>query len=489
MALNFGKGAYAKVIQRLIERIYHTSTLKDSLYEQAILWFAGSEQREQQEAALAQQLFLFENQQPKVMKAERGGGAKNVQQAEQQQKQFHDELDDANYQRYHQLELLCRDILSLCQGDSFHETNQYSAKMLGTIQLICPTRGRNIARENQKARHLYKAILSIRLLDRLVMDGLVEHPFILHCYEQSKALRYNDETQHHPYRDNIHVTVLMAAILQDIGRCHPVCQNILKGPDGSYDEFRELEADERIAYLQTNYSETLNYVQYALGTGRYLGRDKADRDRYLQHEQEKRELLLLLLKQAVKPQHGIGNILKIPQVYAGKVLCTKSSYNYEDLPKAALYLEKNAELGRLSKHSVSAFLRIVGMFPQGYGVPYIPKDSDGNDMERYEYAIVTGLYPPDFRVAICRIVTYSLTYQASARGCVLNVENNLYFPEARRKLEFVPEERLLEILRKLVYNFEERMASPLIPRCWHPDDYFLNQKNQNLWNKAVTLQN
>jgi len=71
----------------------------------------------------------------------------------------------------------------------------------------------------------------------------------------------------------------------------------------------------------------------------------------------------------------------------------------------------------------------------------------------------------------------------------LSVENNLYFPQARRKLEIVPEERLLEILRKLVYNFEERMASPLIPRSWHPDDYFLNQKNQNLWNKAVTLQN
>jgi hypothetical protein len=87
------------------------------------------------------------------------------------------------------------------------------------------------------------------------------------------------------------------------------------------------------------------------------------------------------------------------------------------------------------------------------------------------------------------MVTYSLTYQASARGCIVSAENNLYFAQGRKKLEVVSEERLLDILRKLVYNFEERMASPLLPRSWHPDDYFLNQKNQNLWNKAVMSQN
>jgi len=489
MAISFGKAAYAKVIQRLIERIYHSSPLHDSLYEQAVIWFASQEQQQQKKAALEQQLFLFENRQQQSKKGDQAGITRNLKQAEAQHKTFEDELEESNYQRYFELQQLCRDILSLCQSDSFGETNTYSAKMLGTIQLICPTRGRNIAKENQKARHLYKAILSIRLLDRLVMDGLIDHPFIMERFEQSKELRYHDETEYHPYRDDVHVPVLMAAILQDIGRCHPVCQAILKGPDGSFDEFRELEADERITYLQTSYSESLNYVQQALGSGRYMGRDKEERDRFLQTELEKRELILLLLKQAARPQDGIGNILKIPQVYTAMVLSTKHGYNYEDLPKAALALDKSAELGRLSKHSVSAFLRIVGLFPQGYGIPYIPKDSDGNDMERYEYAIVTGLYPPDFRKAICRIVTYSLTYQASARGCVLSVENNLYFPQARRKLEVVPEDRLLEILRRLVYNFEERMSSPLIPRCWHPDEYFLNQKNQNLWNKAVTLQN
>ncbi len=489
MAISFGKAGYAKSVQRLIDRIYHHSPLKDSLYEQAVIWFAGKEERDKEQAVLEQQLYLFENRQSQTTKGSQSGVARNLKEAETQFQAFEDSLVEAQYQRYCELEQLCQDILHLCQGETFSETNNHSAKMLGTIQLITPTKGRNILKGNQKARHLYKAILSLRLLDRMLLDGLIDHPFIVERYEQSKDLAYNQETAYHPYRDDIQVTVLMAAILQDIGRCHPTCQAILKGSDGSYDEFRELEADDRTLFLQTSFAESLNYVQHALGTGRYRGRDREERDHYVQTEVQKRELLLLLLRQAARPQEGIGNILKVPQLYTSMVLSTKHSYNYEDLPKAALALDKNAELDKICKKTVAGFLKIVGMFPQGYGLAYIPKDSDGNDMERYEYAIVTGLYPKHFRKPYVRIATYSLTYQASARGCHLSIENNLYFPQARRKLEVVTEERLLEILRKLVYDLEERMASPLIPRFWHPDDYFLQQKNQNLWNKAIDLPN
>ena len=47
MSLSFGKAAYAKVIQRLIERIYHQSPLQDSIYEQAIKWFDEKDYRDQ----------------------------------------------------------------------------------------------------------------------------------------------------------------------------------------------------------------------------------------------------------------------------------------------------------------------------------------------------------------------------------------------------------------------------------------------------------
>ena len=197
----------------------------------------------------------------------------------------------------------------------------------------------------------------------------------------------------------------------------------------------------------------------------------------------------MLLKNAVKPEHGIGNLLKIPQIYTSVVLSTKSSFAYDTLPKVALVLEKGVEKGVYSKVAVDALICITGVFPQGFGVTYIPKDSDRQDLDRYEYAIVTGLYPADIRQPICRMVTRNLTYNVSAQGCVISVENNLYYAPARKKLEKISEERLLEILSKLVSNFEERKNMPLLPRCWHPDEYFSYVKNQNLWNKVVMHSN
>ena len=72
---------------------------------------------------------------------------------------------------------------------------------------------------------------------------------------------------------------------------------------------------------------------------------------------------------------------------------------------------------------------------------------------------------------------------------VISVENNLYFPQARKKLEVMSKERLLEILSKLVSNFEERKNMDLLPKCWFPDEYFSYGKHQNLWNKTSTVSN
>ena len=159
------------------------------------------------------------------------------------------------------------------------------------------------------------------------------------------------------------------------------------------------------------------------------------------------------------------------------------------MPKAALVLQSGVERGYYHKAAVDALLKITGLFPQGYGVTYIPKDSDKRDLDRYEYALVVSLYPPALDMPICRVVTRSMTFSNTGTNVVVSVDNNLYFPAARKKLEKMSEERLLEILSKLVSNFEERKNMELIPKCWFPDEYFSYSKNQNLWNKVTTIQN
>ncbi|WP_235605279.1 hypothetical protein [Rheinheimera salexigens] len=171
------------------------------------------------------------------------------------------------------------------------------------------------------------------------------------------------------------------------------------------------------------------------------------------------------------------------------VLSTKHNFVYETLPRVALVLEKGVEKGVYCATAVSSLLAITGVFPQGFGITYIPKDSDNQDLDRYEYAIVTGLYPIQPQQPMCRMVTRNLTYNVSAQGCIISASNNLYYPLARKKLAVVSQERLLEILELLVSNFEERKNMPLLPKCWHPDEYFSIIKNQNLWNKVTIHSN
>ncbi|KKO50430.1 hypothetical protein VT06_00070 [Arsukibacterium sp. MJ3] len=480
---NVGKSNFTKAVKTLLNRIYDATPVADSLFEQAVNWFANHAERQQQRAELEQQLLLFKDRQSNVSKGQQALIERNLQQAQREQELFIQQQQDENTLRYDALRRLCLDILTLSESDSFAETNTQTAKMLGTIQLMSPTVGKNVALSNQKSKHLYKALLSLRLLDRLLLDKHISHPFILNR-KQAMADTPPD-SPYQPFRDDIQVPLLMAALLQDIGSCHPDALHILKGPAGDLDEFRILENDERTELLKTSYREGLNFVVQALGVGVYQGNSKVERDSYLQNEREKQSFLIFLLKNAIKPEHGVGNLLKIPQIYTSVVLSTKANYSYDSLPKVGLVLEKGVEKGVYSQLAVAGLLQITGTFPQGFGVTYIPKGSDRQDMDRYEYAIVTSLYPDDPRVPVCRIVTRNLTYAVSAQGCTVSVENNLYYPHARKKLERISEERLLEILSKLVSNFEERKNMALLPKCWHPTEYFSYTKNQNLWNNAL----
>ncbi|MEH8022402.1 hypothetical protein [Rheinheimera metallidurans] len=479
-----GKSNYSKSVSVLISRIYDTNPVANSLYQQAQQYFQQSEEQKAEKIELEQQVYLFENRQQQVSKRDAALVERNLQQAQTEKNTFQQARDEEASQRYSALKLVCDDILALSQGESEEDTKVLSAKLLGTIQLLSPAEGKQVAISNQKSKHLYKAILSLRLLDKLLADGDLKNAYVQQRYLASKGKQFAKD-DYHPFRDDVQIPLLMAALLQDIGSCHPDALLILTGNDGNADEFRVLENDERLALLQISYRESVNYVSYGIGLGKYSGNSRSERDTFIKLEAERQSFVLSLLKSAIKPEHGIGNVLKIPQIYTSVVLSTKSSFSYETLPKVTLVLEMGVEKGVYSKVAVDALISITGVFPQGFGITYIPKDSDRQDLDRYEYAIVTGLYPADPRKPICRMVTRNLTYNVSAQGCTVSVENNLYYPQARKKLERISEERLLEILSKLVSNFEERKNMALLPKCWHPEEYFSYMKNQNLWNKVV----
>lgn len=481
------KSNYSKSVQTLLNKIFDRTDVQDSLYERATMYFLEADKLAQQQTAAEQEVYLFNQRVGQVSVAEQAKLEQQLQKSEKSLQQVTSALDDLRLQRLIHLKELCYSILDLSEGEDFAETNVMSAKLLGTIQLMLPTEGKHVVVIHQKCKHVYKAVLALRLLDRLLLDEVITNSYVVKRFkDQSKqSIEVTGGRVYVPFRDDVQVPLLMATLVQDIGQYHPEAQQILLGSAGDLDEFRVLDNPQRVAMLQINYKESLKFITQAIGKDRYVGISKEERDWFERNEQEKIGFIVTVLKNSIKPEQGIGNLIKIPQIYTSVVLSTKHNYQYETIPKVGLVLDKAVEKGMCSKAAADGLMKMTGIFPQGFGITYIPKDSDKQDLDRYEYAIVTSLYPPHPNVPVCRMVTRNLTYQISVMGCTVGVENNLFFPPARKKLERIKPERLKEILDKLVSNAEERQTMALIPKCWHPVDYFSYAKNQNLWNKAL----
>lgn len=492
--MSFGKIAdvnFTKTIRSLVNRIHDETPVRDSLYEQAMDYFAEVEELDKQKAFAAEKL---EKARSAAENNDNDSEARKLQiaveKAQTLSSDVHKEQEAKRLTRLDNVHKICNEILDVLEGTTEEEYNNYTSKTLGTLQLISPIEGRHVAATNQKTKHLYKTVLCIRLLDDLVQSNLITNNFVVQKYQehqQWKTDKSPDKPMRSPFRTDVQIPLMIASIFQDIGHFHPEARAILKGPEGNLNEFRALEKDDRNALLKISYQQALRYTTYGLGMESYKGNSKEEREQFVQKQNEKLKFTRTLLKSAVNPEQGVGNLLKVPQVYCSVIMSTKLNYSYESLPRTNLVMEKGAELGAFSKAVSEALIKITGHFPQGFGITYIPKDSDKQDLDKYEYAIVVGLYPEKLDLPTCRLATRNLTFNAFGVNIIVNKDNNLFFPVARKKLERVSPKRLEEILQKLWSNYEERKDLELIPKCWYPREFFTYQRFQNLWNKANTV--
>jgi len=443
---------YTRQAQVLLSKIYGRSTLNDSVLERAINYYEHHEFIASDAATSPEGQALY-----KLEQTERHG----------------------------HLQAICHEIIELTEGDTFEESNRKSAQLLGTIQLISPTEGSKIAANNEQCKALYKSILSLRLLDRLLLNNEVVDPYITKVLTgfEGQSFAELDVEARLRFTDLVRMPLIMAALLQDIGQNHAQAKKILSGEDGKQDPHRTLEVEDRKKLLQINYKQTLIYISDGIGIPSYVGNSKAERDQFVIDERLKHQFINLLIKSSFKAKQGIGNLLKIPQIYVSIVFSTKASYSYKVLPKVFQVLNKNAELGTCSQKVVDALYQIMGMFPQGYGVIYMPEDAMGVQGGCYEYAIVNRLYPPVPEQPLCRIVTRKLTFISYGHNTEVKKKNNLYFPHMAKKVASLSKERLNEIFELLSSNYKERQQLDLLPRCWHANEFFSVKEFQKLWNK------
>lgn len=471
---------YTISVDLLVNAISGENPVKPTLYQQAADFFIHEPANKQKLTKLK-----VEIRDAKLSLQTQSGKSKKIlkQLLEQLNKNYEVELLSQQTQRIQRLNNaidVCLDILSLSEGEDFDETQLKSAKFLTTLLLFSPEQGKKIAELHSRLKPAYKAVLSLRVLDKLVSDNVVKNAYILKNYSADK--RYEtDATDYECYTQAVILPIMLAAIFQDVGLQHPALTALLEGAEENKDRFRLLEQQEREEMLALNYQYTIDYLKNGLGC-QQTGADKeAEIAEFDEAEQKRLKFQLGLILDANSSKQGTSEIIKIPQIYASVIFSTKRDYQRKNLPTASILIAQLAIKKVISPQLSDVFVSIVGQFPLGFGIAYVAQDMSGNELDFYEYAIVSSLNPPKPEQAICRLVTKNMMFLPYGKTGIVKKEHNLHFQTARKKLVKISPKRLAEIMEKLSHNYKIEESKPIVPYFWEPHVYFCAQGNQNLW--------
>lgn len=471
--INNPDSIYTQQVKQLIDVVYPQDSGLGSVYEDARHYFSVTPE-------LVNHVSEMKMQIQNLTDSNKDTGA--AEQLRKKYKAAKMRLEDERLARVDRLESVALRLLNLCEGETYEETQTLSAKFLGTIMLLTRGPELNFARLHMRYKPLYKAVLTLRLADKLLSDETIKHPYLSKFKEADSRYKGN-RTWREKWQTELAIPLITASLLQDIGLQSTAALNILRGEDNSLDEFRLLEEPDRKQLLKLNYQFTLEYLKHGLGLPAYVGNDKAERDQFVYMHTAINKFLVAIVQDAFVSKTGLGELLKIPQIYVSIVLSTKPDYSRKGLPKGYMLIEQLAKKGVLNAKLAEAFISIVGYFPQGFGITFIPKNEKGMERDQYECAIVTHLNPEHPAEPRCRIATRNLQYISSGQEEVVSRSRNLYFPANHKKLMRIGKERLAEIMKELSSNFHPEDMDQLIPSYWEPSDYFSYKKNQNLWNR------
>jgi hypothetical protein len=378
---------------------------------------------------------------------------------------------------------VCLNILSLSEGEDFEETQFKTAKFLTTLVLFSPEKDKKLAELHQSLKPAYKAVLSIRVLDKLVADGLVKNDYILKNYDADKRYEPN-EINCESYTQAVILPIMLAAIFQDVGLQHPELTELLEGKEGDKDRFRSLEGQERKEMLALSYQYTIDYLKNGLGCQQASAEEGQEITAFIEIEKKRLKFQLGLVLDANSSKRGTSEIIKIPQIYTSIIFSTKRDYQRKNLSTASILIAQLAVKKVISPKVSQVFVSIVGQFPLGFGIAYVAHDISGNELGFYEYAIVSGLNPPLIEEPICRLVTKNLMFLPYGKTDTIKRNRNLHFQIARKKLIKIDSKRLAEIMENLSHNYKIGESKPIIPYYWEPHEYFCVQGNQNLWSNT-----
>ncbi|MGS2719137.1 hypothetical protein [Paraglaciecola aestuariivivens] len=481
MASNLTDSEYTQSVQSLVNQIQQNSSGQNSLFELANLFFTSHDSDARVIKSCEENLKTAKEYQQTVAESKKQDAYQQMKKMEKALKDEKNKQFKAQQVRYKCMSAICLNILKLSEGVNQQQTHTKSAKLLATLFMLSSTETDNRKQMHQLYKPLYKAVLALRLLDKMLVDNNLTNKYIVDRFDPKTRFpkTLGRFTQ---FQLDVAVPVIIAAITQDIGMQHPEIQRLLKGADGSLDEFRVLDKGTRVPLLIMNHEQTQDFVVHGIGTSEYEGGDEDKKLRFEKKQNNRLKFVLGLLTDAVKPSQGsIGNIIKIPQIYTSFILSTKPDYNFRDLPKVVAVLNNAAKNKAICSEAAQSFINLVGHFPMGFGVLYLKPHKPEDKIEDYYYGIVTQLNPSRPDAPTCRRITDQGEICPDTKNFSLLPENNLFYPEVQKNLSNLSIEKRKTLRETHMRDLKDSKLPELEAGFWNTYRYFSINKHQNLW--------
>ena len=323
---------------------------------------------------------------------------------------------DANskHARLNRVRGLCNRVIDLCEGNTAAESQQKTAKFLAALWMLAEQNGGGHQQIHQRLKAPYKLALSLRFADSILANKLADVPNWQALSNPGK--RYTDPEFKNQWLASVAMPLLMASLFQDSGLQHPLSLKLIYGETGRANPFRMLDQQERQSLLKMNYRFSVDYVTLGLGVD-YATEYATPEQQILAHA-----TTLELVKDAYKPETGIGEIIKIPQIYASVVFSTKSDFNREDVPKGCILVDQLGKKGVLNAKLAQAFTSITGLFPQGFGL-----------LDKDQKLMVYGLNPKKQHEPFVKPLLDTNGDSVDQKVFTLLKADNFYFSETRKQ--------------------------------------------------------
>lgn len=481
MTSNLNDSEYTTAIRKLINQIQQSTPQQDSLFEIASLYFTSSDANVRVIRACKENLKSTEDYLSTAPKEKQADIQKQIKKLRNELKVEQQKQSYSQQKRYKCVASLCIKVLKLAEGKNQLQTNTKSAKLLATLFMLSSTEATNRKQMHQLYKPLYKAVLALRLLDKMLINKSLTNSYIVARYKPETRFS-KVEGRYTQFQLEVAIPVIISAITQDIGMQHVEIQRLLKGADGSLDEFRVLDKGTRVPLLIMNHEQTQDFIENGVGTIEYEGDDPDKKVPFDKRQINRMKFVLGLLNDAIKPTAGsIGNIIKIPQIYSSFILSTKPDYNFQDLPKVITVLNNAASHASICANATDCFIQLVGHFPLGFGVIYVPDHQPEDQFQDYYYAVVTKLNPIAPDSPTCRKITAQGEVSNETKDFSLKPQNNLFYLSVQKTLDNLTEAQLADLRKAHMRDLQDTKLPELVAGFWNPYRYFSIQKHQNLW--------